>query len=183
MDLEKINNVQLKETSYTKEIYPELILTHLPQEILMMLKRIYAGTKSEFTSLTQYMYQHYIVWSNPKLNNLSEILEKIAIQEMKHHEIVAKILVKCGIDPKNCVYIDGNLNLCDYWKASSVSYEKTLLRMFESNILLEQRAIADYKEVLNKTDNANLKQIIVEILEDEYVHLEYFNNVLSLLKN
>ena len=183
MDLEKINNVQLKATSYTEENYPEITLNHLTQEILMMLKRIYAGTKSEFTSLTQYMYQHYIVWSNPKLNNLSEILEIIAIQEMKHHEIVAKILVKCGIDPKNCVYIDGNSNLCDYWKASSVSYEKTLLRMFESNILLEQRAIEDYKEVLNKTDNANLKQIIVRILEDEYVHLEYFNNVLDLLKN
>ena len=47
----------------------------------------------------------------------------------------------------------------------------------------EQRAIEDYKEVLNKTDNANLKQIIVRILEDEYVHLEYFNNVLDLIKN
>ena len=183
MDLEKINNVQLKGESYTTESYLEITLNHLPQEILMILKRIYAGTKSEFTSLTQYMYQHYIVWSNPKLGNLSEMLEKIAIQEMKHHEIVAKILVKCGIDPKNCVYIDGNSNLCDYWKASSVSYEKTLIRMFESDILLEQRAIEDYNEVLNKTDNANLKQIILKILQDEYVHLEYFRNVMELLKN
>ena len=183
MDLEKINNVELKGENYTKENYPEITLNHLNQEILMMLKRIYAGTKSEFTSLTQYMYQHYIVWSNPKLDNLSEILERIAIQEMKHHEIVAKVLVKCGIDPKNCVYIDGNSNLCDYWKASSVSYEKTLVRMFESDILLEVRAIEDYKDVLNKTDNENLKQIIVRILEDEYVHLEYFKNVRELLKN
>lgn len=182
MDLEKINNVQLMGESYTKESYPEITLNHLPQEILMMLKRIYAGTKSEFTSLTQYMYQHYIVWSNPKLDNASEILERIAIQEMKHHEIVAKILVKCGIDPKNCIYIDGNSNLCDYWKASSVSYEKTLLRMFESNILLEQRAIEDYNQVLKETDNVNLKQIIVKILQEEYVHLEYFKNVLELLK-
>ncbi len=183
MCLEKINNIQLKENNYTNESYSEITLNHLPQEILMMLKRIYAGTKSEFTSLTQYMYQHYIVWSNPKLDNLSEILERIAIQEMKHHEIVAKILVKCGIDPKNCVYIDGNPNLCDYWKASSVSYEKTLLRMFESNILLEGRAIEAYNQVLNKTDNANLKQIIVRILQDEYIHLEYFKNVFELLKN
>ncbi len=182
MDLEKINNIELKETSYAKESYPEITLNHLPQEILMMLKRIYAGTKSEFTSLTQYMYQHYILWSNPKLDNLSEILERIAIQEMKHHEIVAKILVKCGIDPKNCVYIDGNQNLCDYWKASNVSYEKTLIRMFSSNIILENRAIEDYKEVLIKTDSVNLKQIIERILQDEYTHIEYFTNVLELLK-
>lgn len=183
MCLEKINNIHFEESYCIKDQYPEITLNHLPQEILMMLKRIYAGIKSEFTSLTQYMYQHYIVWSNSKLNNLSVTLEKIAIQEMKHHEIVAKILVKCGIDPKNCVYIDGNQNLCDYWKASSVSYEKTLTKMFESNILLEQRAIEDYNEVITKTDNANLKQIILRILEDEEEHLKYFNDVLSILKN
>ncbi|MBQ8044493.1 MAG: manganese catalase family protein [Clostridia bacterium] len=183
MYLDKINNIHFEENYCIKDQYPEITLNHLQQEVLVMLKRIYAGRKSEFTSLTQYMYQHYIVWSNPKLNNLSEMLEKIATQEMKHHEIIAKILVKSGIDPKNCVYIDGNSNLCDYWKASSVSYEKTLTKMFKSNILLEQRAIEDYNEVLNKTDNANLKQIIIRILQDEYVHLEYFKNVLELLKN
>ena len=183
MCLEKINNIHFEENYCIKDQYPEITLNHLPQEILMMLKRIYAGTKSEFTSLTQYMYQHYIVWSNPKLNNLSETLEKIAIQEMKHHEIVAKILVKCGIDPKNCVYIDGNSNLCDYWKANSVSYEKTLLRMFESNILLEQRAIEEYNEIIAKTDNINLKKIILRILRDEEEHLQYFNDVFTILKN
>ena len=183
MDLEKINNVQFEQSYNTKEDYPNIVLTHLPQEILMLLKRIYAGKKSEFTSLTQYMYQHYIVWSNIKLNNVSEILEKIAIQEMKHHEIIAKILVKCGIDPKNCIYIDGNPNLCDFWKASNVSYEKTLLKMFENDILLENVAIQDYLEILNKTDNANLKQIILKILQDENNHLKYFENVIALLKN
>jgi len=183
MCLEKINNIHFEECYCIKDQYPEITLNHLPQEILMLLKRIYAGTKSEFTSLTQYMYQHYIIWSNPKLNNLSETLEKIAIQEMKHHEIIAKVLVKCGIDPKNCVYIDGNSNLCDYWKASSVSYEKTLTKMFQSNILLEQRAIENYNEIITKTDNANLKQIILRILQDEEEHLKYFNDVLTILKN
>lgn len=182
MDLEKINNIQLAQNISAKESYPEITLTHLPQEILIMLKRIYAGLKSEFTSLTQYMYQHYIVWSNPKLNNLSEILEKIAIQEMKHHEIIAKILVKCGIDPKNCVYIDGNKNLCDYWKASSVVYEKTLTKMFESNVSLERRTIQDYKEIIDKTDNENLIKIMLRIIKEEEEHLTYFTSVLAELK-
>lgn len=183
MYLEKINNIHLG-NNYFKELdYPKITITYLPQEILMMLKKIYAGGKSEFTSITQYMYQHYIIWSNSKLNNVSENLEKIAIQEMKHHEIIAKILVKCGIDPKNCVYIDKNPNLCEYWKASSVSYEKTLLKIFESNILLEERAIEDYEIVLNKTDNENLKEIIYKILKDENMHLEYFKRVKEELKN
>lgn len=183
MNMEKIKNINFQDNYCTEEEYPEITLTHLPQEILIILKRNYAGIKSEFTSLAQYMYQHYIVWSNPKLNNLSESLEKIAIQEMKHHEIIAKMLVKCGIDPKNCVYIDSNPNLCDYWKASNVSYEKTLIKMFESNMVLEQRTIEDYNNIIAKTDNENLKQIMLRILKDEQAHLEYFKVVLTALKN
>lgn len=182
MNLENINNINFKEEYLVKDVFPEITLTHLPQEILIGIKRIYSGCKGEFTSVTQYMYQHYILWSNPKLNNLYHTMEEIAIREMEHYEILAKILVRCGIDPKNCVYIDGNPNLCDYWKASNVSYEKTLVKMFENNILLEQRAITDYNEILNKTDNENLKQIILRIIQDEQSHLKYFTAVLNNLR-
>lgn len=183
MNFENANNIKYGDVFDVKDTFPEITLTHLPQEILIMIKRMYAGKKSEFTSLTQYMYQHFVIWSNPRLKSLANILEEIAIREMIHYEILAKILVKCGIDPKNCVYIDGNPNICDFWKASSVSYEKTLVKMFENNCILEQRSIDEYKEILNKTDNENLKQILSRIIEDEKSHLMYFTSVLRELKN
>ena len=148
----------------------------------MKIKRMYAGNKSEFTSITQYMYQHLVIWSNPRLNNLSKAMENIAIREMVHYKMLAKVLVKCGIDPKNCVYIDGNPNLCDYWKASNVSYEKTLVKIFENNCLLEERAIQEYNEIINNTDSENLKQILTRIIQDEQAHLKYFKLFLNELK-
>ena len=182
MNLEKINNIDFEGEYCVKDNYPQITVNHLPSKILIMIKRLYASTKGELTAVTQYIYEHYIIWSNPKLNNLSETMEKISIQEMKHCEILAKILVKCGIDPKYCVYIDGNPNLCDYWKASNVSYEKTLVKMFENNVLLEKRTIEDYNEVINTTDNENLRQILSRIVEDEKAHIKYFNTVLDKLK-
>jgi len=182
MNLDIINNINFKETYEVKETFPEITLTYLPQEILMKIKRLYAGNKGEFTSSTQYMYQHFVVWSNSRLNSLSDTLEQIAIREMVHYEILAKLLVKCGIDPKNCIYIDGNPNLCDYWKASNVSYEKTLVKIFENNCLLEERNIQEYNEVIEKTDNQNLKMILKRIVLDERSHLMYFKAVLNELK-
>lgn len=183
LNFEKINNIKLNDVSYIKETFPKITVSYLPQEILIMLKRAYAGNKSEITSIMQYIYQHFVIWKEAKLSNLSHTMEQIAIREMLHYEIIAKILVKCGIDPKNCVYIDGNPNLCDFWKASNVSYEKSLVKMFESNCLLEQRAIDEYTEIMEKTDNENLKQIMARIIEDEQSHLMYFNAVLAELKN
>ena len=182
MTYDKINNIKFNESYYIKETFPEITLSYLPQEILIMLKRMYAGNKSEFTTITQYTYQHFVIWRETRLNNISHTMEQIAIRDIMHYEILAKILVKCGIDPKSCVYIDGNPNLCDYWKASSVCYEKSLVKMFENNVLLEQRIINDYCEIMNKTDNENLKQIIARIIEDEKLHMSYFKSILSELK-
>ena len=182
MNYEIINNIKLNDYSDVKEIFPKITVSYLPQEILVMLKRMYAGNKSEFTAITQYTYQSFVLWRDIKLSNVSSIMEQIAKCKMMHYEVLAKILVKCGIDPKNCVYIDGNPNLCDFWKASSVVYEKSLVKMFESNLALEQRQINEYKEIVDKTDNENLKDIIQRMIQDEDTHLIYFNSVLSELK-
>lgn len=183
MNFEKANSINFNEEMLIKTEYPEITVNSLPQDILMKLKRVYAGNKSEFTSMTQYIYQHFVLWSNPKLNNISHIMEEIGIKEMIHYEIIAKILVKCGIDPKNCVYIDGNPNVCDYWKASYVDYDKQLIKMFESNIALEQRGINAYDDIISSTDNENLKEILLRIVQDEVSHIIYFNAVLEALKN
>lgn len=183
MNFEKLNNININNACYIKDNLPEITLSHLSQEILMMLKRIYSGNKSELTSMTQYTYQYFVLWRDSRLSNLSHIMEQIAISARIHYETLAKILVRCGIDPKNCIYIDGNPNLCEYWKASNVSYEKSLIKMFESNILLEQRIIAEYEQIIKKTDNENLKQVISKIIEDEESHILYFKRVLQELKN
>lgn len=182
LNYDRINSIKLNELDYIKETFPKITVSYLPQETLIMLKRVYSGNKSELTSIMQYMYQNFVISRDTKLSNLANTMEKIAICEMRHYELLAKILVKCGIDPKNCVYIDSNPNLCDYWKASSVSYEKSLVKMFENNIVLEERAIQDYMEIITKTDNENLKQVLERLIQDEQSHKAYFMAILTELK-
>lgn len=183
MNFEKANSINFDEKYLVKTPYPEIEVTNLPQDILMKIKRAYAGYKSELTSTVQYSYQHFILGTVPALNNVSKALEDIGIKEMIHYEMLAKILVRCGIDPKNCVYIDGNPNICDFWKASNVNYEKDIIKFMENNILIEKRAIEEYMKIVEETTSENLKAIILRIIEDEKSHIMYFKAVLEALKN
>ena len=183
MNLEEANSINFKEKYLVKTDFPEITLTNLPQDILMKIKRAFTGIKSEFTSLTQYSYQHIVLSNDEKVNNISRALEEIAAKEMMHYEVLGKVLAVCGVEPKNCVYIDGNKNLCDYWKASNVDYTTNIVKMFESNLAAEKRAIEEYNEILAATTNDNLKDIIRRIIQDEVSHVEYFSTVLEALKN
>lgn len=183
MNFESANNIDFKNEFYINTPYPDITVKSLPFEVVVILKRIYAGSKSEMTSIMQYVYQKSIFSNVPALSNVAKALEEISVKEMQHYEILSRIMVGCNIDPKNCVYIDGNVDVCDFWKASSVDYTKDIAKMFESNILLEQKAIAEYAYLLSVTQDNNLKEIIERIIQDEKTHICYFEAVLEAIKN
>ena len=182
MNYELVNKLDFNENFKVNKEYPEITVTNLPFEVISKIKRLYADRRSEMTSVMQYMYQHFIFNSTDMLDNVSHAMEQISVSEMEHYEILAKILVKCGVDPRNCVYIDNNIDICDYWKASFVNYTRDFVNIFEENIKLEQAGINGYNELMSMTDNENLKEIILRIIEDETSHIAYFKAVLELVK-
>lgn len=182
MNFYEANKINFKKDYYIDKPYPDITVKHLPFEVVVILKRIYAGSKSEITSIMQYVYQKNIFSSVPSLSNLKEALEEISVKEMQHYEILARIMVGANIDPKNCVYIDGNVDICDFWKSNYVDYTKDIIKMLESDIALEQKAIVEYAELIATTSDENLKQIIERIIEDEKTHIEYFRAVLEAIK-
>ncbi len=114
--------------------------------------------------------------------NLSKCIEKISIVEMKHMEILAKVLINSNIDPKYCTFIDNNPEICNYWSAGSVNYCTNLKEFLKSNIELENMAIRDYNRLLNITHNENLKEIVKRILLDEYDHVKFFRYALDTVQ-
>ncbi len=182
MNYELVNKLDFNENFKVNKEYPEITVTSLPFEVISKIKRLYADRRSEMTSVMQYMYQHFIFGSADMLKNISHAMEQISVTEMEHYEILAKILVKCGVDPRNCIYIDNNIDICDYWKASFVNYTRDFINIFEENIILEQAGISGYNELFSMTDNENLKEIILRIIEDEKSHIAYFKAVLELVK-
>ncbi len=159
--------------------FPEATKSILDKNIVYKLMKINSGSKGEFTSLAQYMYQHFILTYNKKLPNFYEAIEKIAIREMIHYEMIAKKLYLSDVDPKYCKYIDNNINICDYWSGHYVCYAKEFEKILKDNIKLEQIAINDYNEVLKESTDENLDEIVKRIIEDEVSHLDYFNTVLN----
>ncbi len=182
MNYELANKLNFDETFKVKKEYPEITVVRLPFEVISKIKRLFADRKSEMTSVMQYIYQHFIFGSAEGLENISRAMEEIAITEMEHYEILAKIMVRCGVDPKSCVYIDNNIDICDYWKANYVNYTRDFINIFENDILLEQGGINNYLELIEMTDDENLKEIVERIIEDEKSHIAYFKAVLELVE-
>lgn len=180
MNLEKANSIEFSSFEI-KEAYPQIIPSKLDNDIVYKLMKTNSGNKGEFTSLSQYMYQHFILFQNKDVPNIYEAMEKIGITEMIHLENIAKKLHLSNVDPKYCRYVDNNTNICDYWSGGYVDYVKGMEEIMISNIKLESIAIEEYNNILNESKDENLNEIINRILKDENSHLNYFNAVLTAL--
>ena len=75
--------------------YPEI--KNIPKNILYakILSFAYAGSTSEETAVHQYIYQSYFF-----KDDIKDILEHIAIVEMKHSELLGQAILKLGLNPK-----------------------------------------------------------------------------------
>ena len=85
---------------------------------------------------------------------LSTILRKISIDEMKHLEIVGEIIRKLN---GNIHYIDSNDR---QWIAKNINYNlENLKEMMEFNILSEEKAIMEYRKIMRYTNNMQLRRV------------------------
>ena len=157
--------------------YPKVEKNKKDDKLAKKLLEIYAGSKGEITATFQYIYESFITNSQEKYEELSTVLEKISLCEMKHIQLIAKILKSMGIDPKFCKYIDNNFNICNYWTAGNVKYITNIDKFLEYNIKLEEIALEDYKEALKLTESQNIKDVINAIIEDEKAHITVFKKL------
>jgi len=141
------------------DLYPNL-------RYAKMLRECITGGYGEFTAINQYIYE-YINLSNNK--ELSTILRKISIDEMKHLEIVGEIIRKLN---GNIHYIDSNDR---QWIAKNINYNlENLKEMMEFNILSEEKAIMEYRKIMRYTNNMQLRRVFERIIMDENIHREIF---------
>ena len=97
--------------------------------------------------------------------------------EMHHLRILSDLIIALGLVPYYVTYncskeaIPWNSDFGDY----TLDYRNMLL----SDINLEVSAIKDYNELINGTNDANIKDIFKRIIEDEERHLEIFRELLK----
>ena len=120
----------------------------------------------ELTAITQYMAQHYEL-EDQDFGKLASKIKEIAIQEMKHAEKLAERILFLKGEPTS--------------KPDGVAKKGQKIQdMFATDIVLETQAIEMYNEAsvtcAAEKDQIS-KELFEELLKEEEVHLNTFENI------
>lgn len=156
--------------------YPPIEVTMQNAEYAARLSVFFAGRDSELTALMQYVYQHTLL--NHDNAYVADVLDCIAITEMKHYEMLGKLILLLGADPRVAAQNRGRYV---YWNGAGVTYAKRIERMLKDNVISERRAIASYGAFIKGCEDEKINAVIRRIILDEEHHLKLFNSLLSEL--
>lgn len=126
-----------------------------------------SGKFGELTAIFTYLFQHSIT----KNEKIKDALEEVALDEMEHMEKLSYLLIDLGEMP---YYYDGNKN---FHTTKWVNYEENPKVFLQQNIEAEKRAIKDYMDLIESTDNQNVVKTILSIIDDEKEHIEIFKRL------
>lgn len=158
--------------------YPEVMVEEKNPYYADLLSQDYAGEVSETTASLLYSYQHFDTFNSNK--EFSKIIEEISIVEMKHLEMLGKIIKLLGRSPvfKTCESSRGD---CVMWSSSNVTYDNDMIDMLKTDIRAEKMAIKNYEHHRELIDDKYIKEILSRIILDEKRHLELFEMLLEKL--
>ncbi len=157
--------------------YPSIDYLKPNKKIAYKLKSAYAGTISELSCISKYIFQHISL--NDNFKDIKNALKKIAIIEMHHLDIVGNMIKKLGLVPAY-TFINKNLNE-SYWESNFISYELNLPKFIAENIEDEKKAIELYKKIIRKADDEIITDILNRIILDEENHIKIFKSILENL--
>lgn len=150
--------------------YPEIKDVTSDLSYANILFDAYAGELSEYTAISQYIYEQLTITSS---QDISSIMIEIAKIEMHHLDILGDIIEKLGRDPR---YIN---SLGTPWNANYVRYiTKDITEIMKYNIMTEEVAINTYEDDKRYTNNGSIRRMLDRIILDERTHIEIFKLVL-----
>ena len=149
------------------EPYPKIEVKGHNKELADRLSVLASGRDGELTAVLQYTYQHISL--PPKFAYAADILECISVTEMKHFEILCKLINALGGDCR--------IGVCDrsryvYWNGVCVDYSQNFVKILRNDIRSEKKAISSYNSFMDKCDDQKINTLIKRIIKDEEHHLE-----------
>jgi bacterioferritin len=135
----------------------------MTQKVIDLLNK---ARSRELTAITQYMAQHYEL-EDQDFGKLASKIKEIAIQEMKHAEKLAERILFLKGEPTS--------------KPDGVAKKGQKIQdMFATDMVLEAQAIKMYNEAsvtcAAEKDQIS-KELFEELLKEEEVHLNTFENI------
>lgn len=148
--------------------YPEVEGAPNPATVAL-LKEDYAGVHGELTAITQYVFQN---GRSTKNETFANSILQIAIIEMIHLDMLGDAIATLGGNPS---FDNGQY----YWNASNINYAADFREMLKADIAAERTAIANYTKHIALTNNPSVKALLMRIIKDEQLHLQFFTETLA----
>ena len=145
---------------------------------LRVISPAYASSTGELNAILQYIY-HSFFFEKCGYADVAEKLVSIAVAEMQHLDILGRTILALGAPPLFCRYPNSGF---DFYSTKYVAYSRSLKFMLEDDILGEKQAISEYDCMLKKLKNKQVKEIVSRIRQDEILHLETLQKILSDFK-
>ena len=153
--------------------YPEVKVEKENIYYATLLIEDYSGINSEYTSISKYVYEHIDKFKENQ--KFSKVLSEIAMVEMRHLNILGKIIKLLGLEPKFNYNINGYMTS---WNSSLINYNTNIIDMLLDNIRIEKIAIANYEYHMSLIKDKYINDILKRIIEDEIKHVECFKELL-----
>lgn len=160
--------------------YPKIQVEKENLAYASLLLTDYAGVISEQTAVSQYIYQSFAKF--PTDESLAKTLEKIAIVEMKHLELLGKTIRLLGANPK-FKFVDVTGNHLDFWQSKFVDYTTDIDKFLLDNIRKEYQTISNYQKHITIINDKYIKKLLKRIIEDEKLHIICFKTILQNYRN
>lgn len=168
-----MNYEELKQMLDEKEKieYPKIGYIEKNYRYANMLYDDLSGELGELSAVTQYVYEHMNINDN---SNISRIMLLIAIEEMKHLNMIGELIKKLG---KNPYFISSNEKK---WKSGNVNYNlENLYETMKYNISTEEAAIRGYRKAMINTRNMQIRRLLNRIILDEETHIKIFRKIME----
>lgn len=152
--------------------YPQVLTGGKNLFYASLLTNDYAGTVSEMSAVTQYIFQH-IVTANRKI---ADTVKCISLVEMRHLEIISEIIHDFGGNPRFAVQYGCN---AAFWSAQYIGYDTDPRSYLKENIANENAAIASYNTRISQINDIYVQKILERIILDEQNHIRLFSSLLQ----
>lgn len=129
----------------------------------------YAGKVSETTAVKQY-FHHYLV---VKEKDVADLLEDVAIEEMKHLELLGHTLQHAGVDPR---FWNSKKK---YWTGEYINYQYSVCDILQADIEAELEAIFQYMQHIEAISDPKVEMMLRNIINDELRHIGLFTEKLA----
>lgn len=141
----------------------------------LIAELLYRAYFSELSAVSEYLYQEILFEKEYKV--ASEIIECISITEMKHFNMIGKLIFELGYDPK-IKFTDGTHKSIKVARNPSVN-DAFFKNAIYGDIIEERSSVMGYRRIVEMTTDSNIKSLINRIILDEENHIETLERLIK----